>query len=131
MIRRPPISTRTDTLFPYTTLFRSRRVGDIRAKRFVNRGGKRGALRVNADQHARAASLYGEVRVRPVAELTLIAGGIYAVGKRRQVMNCNAADPAQNGTVGLAGFHAFYAKVGWLFGPSAGVTSYANYSRLA
>src|SRR3546814_9054136 len=24
MIRRPPISTRTDTLFPYTTLFRSR-----------------------------------------------------------------------------------------------------------
>src|SRR3546814_6483074 len=28
MIRRPPRSTRTDTLFPYTTLFRS---GDIRA----------------------------------------------------------------------------------------------------
>src|SRR3546814_8280879 len=27
MIRRPPISTRTDTLFPYTTLFRSRRTG--------------------------------------------------------------------------------------------------------
>src|SRR3546814_2460563 len=34
MTRRPPISTRTDTLFPYTTLFRSiepdrrRRLGD-------------------------------------------------------------------------------------------------------
>src|SRR3546814_3468074 len=27
MIRRPPRSTRTDTLFPYTTLFRS--IGDI------------------------------------------------------------------------------------------------------
>src|SRR3546814_1036483 len=26
MILRPPISTRTDTLFPYTTLFRSRRL---------------------------------------------------------------------------------------------------------
>src|SRR3546814_1240038 len=26
MIRRPPISTRTDTLFPYTTLFRSHRL---------------------------------------------------------------------------------------------------------
>src|SRR3546814_15194064 len=26
MKRRPPISTRTDTLFPYTTLFRSARV---------------------------------------------------------------------------------------------------------
>src|SRR3546814_13863118 len=29
MIRRPPRSTRTDTLFPYTTLFRSR---DLRVK---------------------------------------------------------------------------------------------------
>src|SRR3546814_6867448 len=28
MIRRPPRSTRTDTLFPYTTLFRSGVVGD-------------------------------------------------------------------------------------------------------
>src|SRR3546814_8484934 len=27
MIRRPPISTRTDTLFPYTTLFRSQKCG--------------------------------------------------------------------------------------------------------
>src|SRR3546814_15145915 len=29
MIRRPPRSTRTDTLFPYTTLFRSQRSADI------------------------------------------------------------------------------------------------------
>src|SRR3546814_20269396 len=28
MIRRPPRSTRTDTLFPYTTLFRSARLPD-------------------------------------------------------------------------------------------------------
>src|SRR3546814_3238991 len=27
MIRRPPRSTRTDTLFPYTTLFRSAHIG--------------------------------------------------------------------------------------------------------
>src|SRR3546814_12363737 len=27
MIRRPPLPTRTDTLFPYTTLFRSHRIG--------------------------------------------------------------------------------------------------------
>src|SRR3546814_15250095 len=31
MIRRPPRSTRTDTLFPYTTLFRSRRGGSAYA----------------------------------------------------------------------------------------------------
>src|SRR3546814_19605210 len=30
MIRRPPRSTRTDTLFPYTTLFRSTRTHDDR-----------------------------------------------------------------------------------------------------
>src|SRR3546814_3514840 len=30
MIRRPPRSTRTDTLFPYTTLFRSPHVHNIR-----------------------------------------------------------------------------------------------------
>src|SRR3546814_966297 len=30
MIRRPPRSTRTDTLSPYTTLFRSARVGSAR-----------------------------------------------------------------------------------------------------
>src|SRR3546814_3414353 len=32
MIRRPPRSTRTDTLFPYTTLFRSRRHGGRRGQ---------------------------------------------------------------------------------------------------
>src|SRR3546814_6385695 len=31
MIRRPPRSTRTDTLFPYTTLFRSRAAEDRNA----------------------------------------------------------------------------------------------------
>src|SRR3546814_17046138 len=34
MIRRPPRSTRTDTLFPYTTLFRSG-VGGLAVDRFV------------------------------------------------------------------------------------------------
>src|SRR3546814_9777687 len=33
MIRRPPISTRTDTLFPYTTLFRSSRPAFLLALR--------------------------------------------------------------------------------------------------
>src|SRR3546814_9232228 len=33
MIRRPPRSTRTDTLFPYTTLFRSRGIVVLLAER--------------------------------------------------------------------------------------------------
>src|SRR3546814_3032302 len=38
MIRRPPRSTRTDTLFPYTTLFRSRLqpIGDIGQRRYAS-----------------------------------------------------------------------------------------------
>src|SRR3546814_11359171 len=41
MIRRPPSSTRTDTLFPYTTLFRSEGIRLARyfvEKQFVERG---------------------------------------------------------------------------------------------
>src|SRR3546814_4372550 len=37
MIRRPPRSTRTDTLFPYTTLFRSRQRLLQRARQHRNR----------------------------------------------------------------------------------------------
>src|SRR3546814_16897880 len=36
MIRRPPRSTRTDTLFPYTTLFRSSYLGPEGDMGFVN-----------------------------------------------------------------------------------------------
>lgn len=105
------------------------RVGDIRSKRFVNLAGKRGAVRFDADQDARAATLYGEVRVKPAERLSLIAGGIYADGKRKQVINANAATPAQNGTVGRADFDAFSPKFGLLFEPVAEVQLYANYSR--
>src|SRR3546814_7701566 len=45
MIRRPPRSTRTDTLFPYTTLFRSE------ARR---RGAEIGAERLDRRQHRQA-----------------------------------------------------------------------------
>src|SRR3546814_20512223 len=33
MLRRPPSSTRTDTLFPYTTLFRSQDSGAVERRR--------------------------------------------------------------------------------------------------
>src|SRR6056297_4049913 len=38
MIRRPPRSTRTDTLFPYTTLFRSRGAGAVALEGFGRSG---------------------------------------------------------------------------------------------
>src|SRR3546814_8358420 len=49
MIRRPPRSTRTDTLFPYTTLFRSVR----RPISASSAGSSRRASRRAADLHAR------------------------------------------------------------------------------
>src|SRR3546814_13013453 len=49
MIRRPPRSTRTDTLFPYTTLFRSRRsqrrVGRQDPQPALRQAGKRAGFR--------------------------------------------------------------------------------------
>src|SRR3546814_19273875 len=38
MIRRPPRSTRTATLFPYTTLFRSPKLGDAHLRAISVRG---------------------------------------------------------------------------------------------
>src|SRR3546814_16762984 len=43
MIRRPPRSTRTDTLFPYTTLFRSRDEAEEIARRGTGKIGQAGA----------------------------------------------------------------------------------------
>src|SRR3546814_2141686 len=63
MIRRPPRSTRTDTLFPYTTLFRSPRLGADAAEILIGAEGltefgQRIAARVERrpeQGHARAA----------------------------------------------------------------------------
>src|SRR3546814_5381903 len=52
MIRRPPRSTRTDTLFPYTTLFRS----SVRIQEFAGRQGRAGSAdvpRVGAGERVR------------------------------------------------------------------------------
>src|SRR3546814_1489593 len=71
MIRRPPRSTRTDTLFPYTTLFRSRRVP--RAGRgHAGGGGRRRRLPDHrAERGVRAAG--GDVG-RPRPDLAAVPG---------------------------------------------------------
>src|SRR3546814_2129644 len=50
MIRRPPRSTRTDTLFPYTTLFRSSRL-DYDDPRGFGRTGLRATDAVRSEEH--------------------------------------------------------------------------------
>src|SRR3546814_14494415 len=62
MIRRPPRSTRTDTLFPYTTLFRSdRRRGTLSRERLYQLLQPR--LRILEDRHAVADEQGIEIEV--------------------------------------------------------------------
>src|SRR3546814_14073794 len=77
MIRRPPRSTRTDTLFPYTTLFRSQRLPAIiagaaagaavlvrchhRRRSHALSGIERGAGRCGGGRPARARRAAGQV----------------------------------------------------------------------
>src|SRR3546814_15290976 len=63
MIRRPPRSTRTDTLFPYTTLFRSDGAGERRADARVRHAVARVfEIGLGAD-HGRVGVGVGEVGV--------------------------------------------------------------------
>src|SRR3546814_6750131 len=65
MMRRPPRSTRTDTLFPYTTLFRSDRQRHHVARAAVGQG-------VGHGQHARAAVF--ELLLRRMREELQVVG---------------------------------------------------------
>src|SRR3546814_16170723 len=65
MIRRPPRSTRTDTLFPYTTLFRSLRRSPSGAwldARFSGRQRAGRPLRGVGDAYPRGAEVHGGLR---------------------------------------------------------------------
>src|SRR3546814_13509252 len=66
MIRRPPISTRTYTLFPYTTLFRSVYRGvplafDMNLGRLVDDGATATSLSLELPRAAASASFVGAV----------------------------------------------------------------------
>lgn len=101
------------------------RRGSTRARQYVNVKGKRGALTFDADQDARTANVYGELRFRPLEQLSLIAGAIYADGWRARHVRVST------GQDGRLSFDEFSPKFGLLYEPAANVQFYANYSRSA
>lgn len=103
------------------------RRGNTRARQFVNVVGNRGARTFEADQDARTANIYGEVRFKPAEQLTIVAGGIYADGfRKRQVLF--SSTPTQDGRIS---FKEFSPKFGILYEPVKDVQFFANYSRSA
>ena len=101
------------------------RWGDTHSRRFVNVNAKRGALTFDAQQQARTSNLYGELRAEAMPGFSLIAGGIYADGYRRQEQTFPAA------VTGEASYDSFSPKFGLLWQPAPQVQLYANYSRSA
>lgn len=107
------------------------RYGDIASKRFINVAGNRGARSFDADQDARTSSLYGEIRFQPIDRFTLVAGGVYADGFRKQRETFNSFAGGPRNIVASAKFEEFSPKVGVLFDLTDEIQLFSNYSRSA
>src|SRR3546814_12338126 len=85
MIRRPPRSTRTDTLFPYTTLFRSRLAGydfeDVYGYTWGRNiiGGGRAAVDASFDIYLRSEEHTSELQ-----SLMRISYAVFCLKKKKQ-----------------------------------------------
>src|SRR3546814_12306510 len=94
MLRRPPRSTRTDTLFPYTTLFRSR--GPRTAF------GRTGDLRRRSGRCLVALYLEGGTRACPRAPAAPRICASVRSGRHRQRKDDDAGPACRDGENGLA-----------------------------
>src|SRR3546814_5093162 len=83
MIRRPPRSTRTDTLFPYTTLFRSARGAAIAG---VSRAAKAlFAERAAGSGGCRAGGLRSEEHTSELQSLMRISYAVFCLKKKKNI----------------------------------------------
>src|SRR3546814_5535467 len=82
MIRRPPRSTRTDTLFPYTTLFRSERDGQeiaiFEARRRTQRRGRQ-----RMDSRRQFAHRRSEEHTSELQSLMRISYAVFCLKKKK------------------------------------------------
>jgi iron complex outermembrane receptor protein len=98
------------------------RFGTVDSKRFVNVDGNRGAKTFEADQNARTIDVYGEARFQ-TGNVTLIGGGIYTNGMRRQEQTFPTA------VTGKSTFNELSPRFGLLWKPREKIEVYANLSR--
>src|SRR3546814_4871178 len=93
MIPRPPISTRTATLFPYTTLFRSLGSRPDRAGRFQPfqplchrrpAAGGAAALSVRRDGHDRRGTSRSEEHTSELQSLMRISYAVFCLKKKKE-----------------------------------------------
>src|SRR3546814_11535129 len=81
MILRPPRSTRTDTLFPYTTLFRSHRLVEVPAPPERGAADRVGVRRHDAVESQVGLEASGILVADPVRHQRLAPLYVVAVGK--------------------------------------------------
>src|SRR3546814_2128405 len=87
MIRRPPRSTRTDTLFPYTTLFRSEPSTHGSRQRLP---GRQPGVRTEASYHSAASAVAAPGRMRSeehtseLQSLMRISYAVFCLNKKSQ-----------------------------------------------
>src|SRR3546814_5154769 len=87
MIRRPPRSTRTDTLFPYTTLFRSLvRVIDLspRSPRVIAQRSYRGAAVSGADDVISEGRVRSEEHTSELQSLMRLSYAVFCLKKQKK-----------------------------------------------
>src|SRR3546814_6327818 len=82
MIRRPPRSTRTDTLFPYTTLFRSRST-NIRSPTTPNISSRRRAFTDIGKQARRISASRSEEHTSELQSLMRISYAVFCLKKKK------------------------------------------------
>src|SRR3546814_4852432 len=87
MIRRPPRSTRTDTLFPYTTLFRSGRHAGPPARRKYPGQSVSTACRRQSGCQARVCARRSEEHTSELQSLMRISYAVFCLKKKRQHIN--------------------------------------------
>src|SRR3546814_2758607 len=90
MIRPPPRSTRTDTLFPYTTLFRSERLGaarspgaDVGGPSLVPRPSRQAESEERLDFPGGAATGRSEEHTSKLQSLMRISYAVFCLKKKK------------------------------------------------